>query len=728
MRTVSHLTQHQHNAPSIFSIHTVILCLWGNLVCGLSRGGSLGWEGEGAVAPAFSENESQDWQSAQAVTSSFAQLATLQDLQIGSFQGGADAVTNGIVQNVWSSASPTVVNPLEGQLRLWAVLSNVASSGVPLAQVTIVSTQPAVATASVQLAGQDPRSRSPVIGNVLKPLVADIVFDCRRAGATGFTVVYRFSDVRLAPVELSLTKECGQRGRVGLSLGTSEEKADNVIRNGVSRWPTGTALRRIIPPSQDHIDLFWTLRASGGQDDTASQLLAAPKVNVKTLSFKLVPQGKVPAIEKRRWQRRLTNLAAREEEEKHTGLWGLESANSNRAQQIGEIARVHFTGALQDGGSLPAAAEIPTGLPPPSVRLEVECLRMGAALIEVEMSPVPAYQPYRPAVFSFVKQCGGAISHGFDVASHMLVPNFVKPNILEDGVPTGAAEGGYAGDADNVKNTFSVYWRLADRSYGPPDATSVACDGGIVASKLLPSPPPNYAAGDIVAGRQDVHLSCSKGGVSWCTLQFAWRLYSGPAVRFRKFCGGTREDVDVFSDMAGAPAVFLQGKSNKAWGLSPEVTLPADQDKTVFTIALDRTLKPGEQVLKVSSPQLRVFRPDVVEAVAGGELLQGGQVDKNIDGGSDLELLTKCKKTGESRIEVTLPIDSSEQYKPLSFAFTKQCSVVSYWQQWWVMSMLSFASIFLFCGCMLTVCAFANQKKRPEFLHEMHDVADYDEA
>jgi len=177
--------------------------------------------------------------------------------------------------------------------------------------------------------------------------------------------------------------------------------------------------------------------------------------------------------------------------------------------------------------------------------------------------------------------------------------------------------------------------------------------------------------------------------------------------------------------MAGAPAVLLQGKENRAWGVNPEVTLPADQDKTVFTVSLDRTLKPGEQILKVAPPQLRVFNPDVVEAVAVGELAGGGQVDGDADGGSDLEVQTKCKKSGTSRVEVTLPISSFEPFKPLNFAFTKRCTVVSYYQQWWVVSLLTFGTLFSFSFLVMLACVYRFQGKLSDDLsHEMHGLGE----
>jgi len=311
------------------------------------------------------------------------------------------------------------------------------------------------------------------------------------------------------------------------------------------------------------------------------------------------------------------------------------------------------------------------------------------------------------------------VTEGFDVASHLLMPSFVMPNLIKDGLAI--SKNGFAGDVKNLQSSFSVYWRLADHSRGPPDATRLTCDGGIVSSALLPAAMPTRVAGGSLAGRQDVKFTCTRSGVSWCTLHFAWKLYEGPSLRLRKFCGGVRGDVDVFSDMAEAPAVLLQGKEDRAWGINPEVTLPADQDKTIFTVSLDRTLKPGDKSLKIAPPQIRVFNPDVVEALAVGELAGGGEVDGNKEGGNDLEVDTKCKKTGTSRIEVTLPISSSEPFKPLNFAFTKRCTVVSYYQQGWVMALMGFGTLFAFSGLVMMVCMYQFQGKQSA-KHEMHEM------
>jgi len=713
MRTVSHVTQHRH-----FALKNVlqIICVFSSIhvreVDGLSR-----------------------IEAGQLEPLDVVPLA-LGDLQIGSFQGGADAVTNGIVQGPWSASAPKVIKADERQTRLWAVVANVATKGVPLATLSVTTAEPDIAVAHLRWT-TDASHKKIVIGNVLKPLVVDVVYECRSAGSAGLTVVYRFLDARVAPVELSFTKECGQRARAGLSLGTTVEQPDDVVRNGVSKWAIATAQQRIIPPSQDYIDLFWALQASGGQDDTVSQSMAPPRVRVTPLSLHLEPGKELSVVESHRWHRRLDSLASKELSERHAGRWGLDntqgvsssSAGGGRGQSP-EVARVHITGALQDGGTLPAASEIPNNVLPPGLRLNIECLTMGAALVEVEVSPAPAYQPYRPTMFSFIKRCGGFISHGFDVASHMLTTRFVAADILKDGVPSGSTNDGSAGDVSNVGDSFSAYWRLADARHGPPEASSVTCEGNVVSASLSRPSPPTSVDG-VLAGRQDVELQCARSGNSWCTLRFAWLLYEGPSIRFRKFCGGIRKDVQVFSDMANTPAVFMQGQTDKVWGNDPEVTLPAEDDKTIFTIALDRMLAPGEKLLKMEPPRLHIFRPDVVEAWTSGDLVAGGEIDKDSDGGLDLEVQTKCKKTGTSRIEVTLPIKSIEPFKPLSFAFNKHCSVTT-WHEMWVVALLSFFSMLCVAVCVTLVCVNDMDKKFEMHAgkggREMYDMGGYGEA
>merc|ERR1719359_377624 len=123
----------------------------------------------------------------------------------------------------------------------------------------------------------------------------------------------------------------------------------------------------MIPASQNEVELLWTLRSTGGEDDTAEQLMSPPRVTVTPLSLKLTPEGPVPPTEAVRWRRRLAGKAAREVNEQRKGLWGLEAAPTSLAdgRPIPEVAVVRLVGALQEGGALPAAASLPAGVAAP---------------------------------------------------------------------------------------------------------------------------------------------------------------------------------------------------------------------------------------------------------------------------------------------------------------------------------------------------------------------------
>merc|ERR1719272_2414844 len=164
-------------------------------------------------------------------------------------------------------------------------------------------------------------------------------------------------------------------------------------------------------------------------------------------------------------------------------------------------------------------------------------------------------------------------------------------------------------------------------------------------------------------GRKDISMTCLKEGTADCVLSFAWHVYDDAELHFKKVCGGVRADVDVESDLPDAPLVLLAGKAEPAWSLDPQVTLPPEEETTTFTVSLDKALKPGGEALKLAPPQVRVFRPDIVKAFIIGEMVDGGEVEA--EDGSDIEMQMQCLTTGTSRIEVTLPLASSDDFNPL---------------------------------------------------------------
>jgi len=238
----------------------------------------------------------------------------------------------------------------------------------------------------------------------------------------------------------------------------------------------------------------------------------------------------------------------------------------------------------------------------------------------------------------------------------------------------------------------------------------LVCDGGIASGSVAPATVTQGGDTGTLTGRQDVRFSCVKAGVSTCTLRLNWKLYDGPAPQFKKVCGGVRNDVDIESDSPGAPLVLLAGKSTAAWGMNPQVTLPPEEDTTTFTVSLDQELQPGETSLRLAPPQIRVYRPDVVRALIVGDLVNGGEVE-TVEDGADLEVQMECLTTGTSRIEVTLPIGQGPSFKPLGFSFSKRCVMISYYQQWWVISVLTFLGVFLLSCTIMLFCVYNFQKK-----------------
>jgi hypothetical protein len=329
-------------------------------------------------------------------------------------------------------------------------------------------------------------------------------------------------------------------------------------------------------------------------------------------------------------------------------------------------------------------------------------MHAGTALVEIEVATSPSYQPYRPATVAFLKQCGGLYRQGFDVSTHAFAEGGVG-NLVHDGKVLGKLP-----DLGNTLFGGALYWRDSNPSLDSPKVT-LSCTKNLVKASMADA----IAAStdNLPTGRKDISMMCLRDGTADCTLSFGWQTYDNAELHFRKICGGIRKDVDVQSDLPDAPLVLLAGKAEPAWSLDPQVTLPPEEEKTTFTVSLDKALRPGSEALKLAPPQVKVFRPDVCKAFIVGDMVEGGEVAA--EDGSDIELQMECLTTGTSRIEVTLPLASSDDFSPLTFAFVKKCIVISYWQQWWFLSVMCFIGVFLLsCTVLLgCVCKFQHGLK-----------------
>merc|ERR550537_1263836 len=113
-------------------------------------------------------------------------------------------------------------------------------------------------------------------------------------------------------------------------------------------------------------------------------------------------------------------------------------------------------------------------------------------------------------------------------------------------------------------------------------------------------------------------------------------------------------------------------------------------------------------------------------------MVEGGAVEGE---GADIDLQMQCLTTGTSRIEVTLPIASTDDFQPLSFAFVKKCVVISYWQQWWFLAVMCFVGVFLLSCTVLLGCVCKFQRSlsaeiaaAPKPATEMRSAAEAEEG
>lgn len=381
-------------------------------------------------------------------------------------------------------------------------------------------------------------------------------------------------------------------------------------------------------------------------------------------------QGVPPVL---RWRRRLRALEVEEVRFRRAGLWGL-PPHRGRANTSARdaVLRVHLEGAFAKGGRLKAASSWPPGAQEGvDMGVTFECLSPGAALVEIEFAPYPAYQPFRPAVISFIKRCGALLNSGFDISTRPFQFNMGQtPDLVLNGASVGRlpAIGGPSLAAN-------LYWRSQHFDLGAPNANIVSCPGDVAEAWL--DPPELGEAkdeGGQLHGRQGMRFRCMRAGATHCTLRFAWQsLQQGPEIRFLKVCGGRRHDIDIASDIKHARVVLLQGKVDPSWGSHPQARLMEDVDRASFTLLQHTFQKLGEDQIKLAAPKLRVITPGIVKASVGGALAGGGAVETSTDG-AKLEVSTECLAKGTTDIEVTLPFAEGAMYEPIRFVFSKACA------------------------------------------------------
>jgi len=592
-------------------------------------------------------------------------------------------VRGGLAQAGWLLDAPAEVPAAESLTRLWASvpgsgatskhrleLLSIASSLV--GALDVLSSDPTVAAASTRIGAPS----NDIFGSPRTFFPVDITYTCRRAGSVRLAARFhgrlRHTSTSAPKVELWINKHCSARVRDGLSVGTSADALADVVRDGVSVWSTDTAVRRVLPASVSNLQLFFTL----GAGQSASQHMDTPRVVITRLDRNL-KGGSHDASQPRFWKRRLHAVVEMESQLRRSGDWGL----AHSARDSNEVLTVRGGGGLGRGGLLQAASTWPPSVSAASaLNMSLECINPGVALVEIELAPYPAYQPYRPVVVSFIKHCGTVVSGGFDIATRSLAPSAAAALGSGAGAMVQTADadlirdGGLVGHLPGVgaeTSALTLHWRSWHDGLGAPSSSTIHCAGPANVSASLLATAAGEAETSMMYGQQVIHFECHSAGAVRCTLRLAWdALRRGPELQFRKRCGGVRHDVDIASDLKAHPVVLLQGQVDPSWSATPSAELAAGLDRASFTVLRHSA---GDRI-RLAMPSITISDTHVLRAHIEGPLASGGVVD-SATGGGELQVVTECIGAGTSHIQVAVSFAEAGLFKPLSFAFTKTCAM-----------------------------------------------------
>jgi len=335
---------------------------------------------------------------------------------------------------------------------------------------------------------------------------------------------------------------------------------------------------------------------------------------------------------------------------------GRDAVNSLGGQLAAQdVLRVHVAGTARNGSTLTETDQ--TG-DLPSFRVEFECLRNGAALVEVEVAPCPAYQPYRPLVASFVKHCAVSSNNGFDLSTEELSPDggAAQADLVADGTLLRSL-----GTVGNLKDSVTLFWRSRELGLGPPDSCELTCDENITASMARTVVESTGKAS--IMGRQELEFGCLATGVAHCSLEFGWRgRKKGRTLEFSKACGGELD----FIVKANHPEIFLQGHH----GLDREATIHAWKAAR-FTLSLNPAHWMGAtEDIHLGHPVINSTHPEILLASLGSTVGSKLSAETTVD----LEVNMRCVKTGHAPVEVTMPVLAQKTlFLPVKFSFVKTC-------------------------------------------------------
>lgn len=553
-------------------------------------------------------------------------------LNVGTQPGLSDVVLNGLVQIDYQGGSAAEVAAQDTTSHFFISLDNAVVGGLQtadVADVRVKSSNTSVVTARLLRPLRRPggrRSLSLLANGRAGECV--VSYDCSAMGSSAVRIELLLKDPNaLSPVIL-LEKTCKGTNLPGLSVGTDSTSSDAAL-DGQSKWTRRTS--PIVPFDRSELSLFVRMNSP----DHGNQKFDPPTIKITPTSWGLDYIDDPPVESASQQAHRDTNPKAGEYSD-HPPLVLHKNANVGAHN----VVSAYFISMWDKGGALAFDK-------PEEIELKFECLNPGTALVELVLTPSPAYEPYRPVSVFMQKICGGTVKRGLTVGSTAGGDDLVSDGVLRKSMAD-------VGGLTHASHFFVGYFPFGDNDpqqtlkpklrcvpdKGPKDG-EVAVDAKLVEAGAFQT--------------YDVLYSCGMAGISVCTLDLGLQFYRDLGLTWKKVCGGSRPDILIESDLQTFATVFAAGKAEGPWATSnPEVELPVEEENATFTVRVNTTNE--AEPITLDKPVVEVSDPSVLEVnLVGSQSFLSRVLAQKADRASVLAQ-HKCIGNGEVTVNMKFPL------------------------------------------------------------------------
>jgi len=554
-------------------------------------------------------------------------------LNVGTQPGLSDVVLHGLVQRDYQGGSAAIVPAEDPASAFFISLDPTAFGGLQtadIADIHVESLNTSVVTATVLRPLRRPGGRRSLsLLATGKPAACLISYECSATGSSNVRIELKLkSPNALSPVIL-LEKVCKGTNLPGLAVGTTSG-SDDVAQDGKAKWTRRNS--PLVPFERSEVPLFVTMLSP----DHGGQKFAPLAIRVTPTSWGLDYIDNPPAESASQQAHRDGNPQAGKYSDNPPLV-----LHKNANVGAHNVASVSLSSMFDQGGSLEVDKS-------EEIVLKFECLNPGTTLVELVLTPTPAYEPYKPMSVFLVKVCGGAVKSGLMVGTSAggddLVSDGKRLNPLAD-----------VGGLTHASHFFVQYF-----PFGPDDPQQavnptlrcVPAQGD--PNELVPAEAKLVKSDDLQTF--DVFYSCRKAGLSKCTLDLGLRFYRSVGLTWNKNCGGSRPDVLIESDLQSFMTVFSSGSASAPWSASnPEVELPVEEENATFTVRVNESAINDDEPVALDMPYVKVSDPSILEVnLVGSESLASRVLAQKADKASVIAH-HKCVGNGEVTVHMKFP-------------------------------------------------------------------------